>query len=546
MLKTTSSSHPPFAMNGSSETTVLMQSDTQNIAEDIPLQALHNSDEENVTQKPDRYEVVPKPMVEMLKTTSSSHPSFATNGSSETTVLMQSDTQNIAEDISLPEPSLIDFNLEPKTVPGSFMSNMCSSSTLIKQNSRINNSGISEIKYLCELMKSNEINFSDDSDSEIGNIFNSTISSLCNSKHSEITFDKVSMSPASDRASPEFLPGCNLSKNIDHIVDQNMTTPLNDSGIVYEKSVDIIDTDDDTVDCNHSISEKNGEDNLKTKKYKKPVRPCIFCNVSQAQLKRHILSKHAKHNLVKPLLSMNSTDQDREIAKFRRLGIRNYNIAVLESDGNSFMRERKNDKDQDELPLICSGCNGFFSRTYKARHQLICSAAGSNLMMPLVSVSSSLSIDNYSDGFKSLLNTLRLDEVGDYIKTDKIVLMIGARSFGALKRRKDKITETLKSVRARMRLVARIYLSFREIYCKQLEVRLANQMNDASDMYRREVILILGQAINLISERNEKDVNHISITGQKSGLKISILNLIKLSAKFLIGHFLMENLETNS
>ena len=90
-------------MNGSSET-VLIQSDTQNIAEDIslPLQALHDSDEENVTPKPDRYEVVPKPMVEMLKTTSSSHPPFAMNGSSETTVLMQSDTQNIAEDISLP------------------------------------------------------------------------------------------------------------------------------------------------------------------------------------------------------------------------------------------------------------------------------------------------------------------------------------------------------------------------------------------------------------------------------------------------------------
>ena len=64
-----------------------------------------------------------------------------------------------------------------------------------------------------------------------------------------------------------------------------MTTPINDSGIVTEKSVDIIDTDHDTVDCNHSISEKNGEDNLKTKKYKKPVRPCMFCNVSQAQFK---------------------------------------------------------------------------------------------------------------------------------------------------------------------------------------------------------------------------------------------------------------------
>jgi len=37
-----------------------------------------------------------------------------------------------------------------------------------------------------------------------------------------------------------------------------------------------------------------------------------------------------------------------------------------------------------------------------------------------------------------------------------------------------------------------------------------------------------------------------SIKSQKSGLKVNILNLLKLSAKFLVGHFLVKNEEIRS
>ena len=36
-----------------------------------------------------------------------------------------------------------------------------------------------------------------------------------------------------------------------------------------------------------------------------------------------------------------------------------------------------------------------------------------------------------------LLNTLHQDKIGDYIKTDKIILMIGNRSFSALKKKRQ-------------------------------------------------------------------------------------------------------------
>ena len=109
-------------------------------------------------------------------------------------------------------------------------------------------------------------------------------------------------------------------------------------------------------------------------------------------------------------------------------------------------------------PLMCSGCFRFFAKSYKTHHQLICPSSGTNVMLPVVSIEKCTAIDKYCDEFKELLSKLLLDEIGDYVKTDEIILMIGARSFGAMKRKKDKIVEGKRTVRSRMRLLTRIYV----------------------------------------------------------------------------------------
>ena len=54
--------------------------------------------------------------------------------------------------------------------------------------------------------------------------------------------------------------------------------------------------------------------------------------------------------------------------------------------------------------------------------------------------------------------------------------------------------------------------------------------------------MYLGDAINELCEKsNGNDDIVASITDQKSSLKLSILNLIKKNAQFLMGHFLMKN-----
>ena len=47
------------------------------------------------------------------------------------------------------------------------------------------------------------------------------------------------------------------------------------------------------------------------------------------------------------------------------------------------------------------------------------------------------SFDQYSAGFKNLLNTLHLDSVSNFAKSDPIVLMVGVRSHAAIKRKQD-------------------------------------------------------------------------------------------------------------
>lgn len=223
------------------------------------------------------------------------------------------------------------------------------------------------------------------------------------------------------------------------------------------------------------------------------------------------------------------------------------------AEGNSkFQRERKK-AEQNDLPVMCSGCFGFFSKTYKARHQRLCPANGKNMMMPLVDIQNSSKVERFSDDFKELLSTIRFDDVGNFLKKDDIILMIGNRSFGALKRKKDKKKETVRSVRSRMRLLTRVYQSFLRQYQNQDEVKLNEKDDNAADMYRRETIILLGKAINELCEKSSDededsvDINvEATVTNQKSGLKINILNLIKLTAKFLIGHFLMLNEDAKS
>ena len=200
--------------------------------------------------------------------------------------------------------------------------------------------------------------------------------------------------------------------------------------------------------------------------------------------------------------------------------MRNHNMELFKSDRQGFLRERRSKRRNDELPMMCSGCKGFFAKSYKARHQLVSPASSVGVMLPVVSVEKCKLVEKLTQAFKELLNSLRLDEVGNYIKTDPITLVIGERMFKAHNKKKDKGIERRGFVRGCVRLTARLYLSFCNVYENQSEVKLNDGQNNASDMFRRKLITVLDRAINTVLEKPLEELVHTSVTNQKSGLKV--------------------------
>lgn len=239
---------------------------------------------------------------------------------------------------------------------------------------------------------------------------------------------------------------------------------------------------------------------LDPKTYKKPNRPCLFCleegkplaKQLQAKLKRHILARHKDHPRVKILLNRKDVEIADAIAGFRREAILRHNQSSIKNGSNDFMREYTR-ADTVGIPIYCTGCQGFYSKNFKTRHQKLCRSNGGSKMMLSLATEEIPTFDELSDGFKSLLNTMHQDLVSDHIKNDPVILMIGNRFYGSLKRKKDKKLETTKYVRARLRLTARVYLSFLDIYQNQHQISLEDQKNNSSDMFRREVITLLGE-----------------------------------------------------
>ena len=70
---------------------------------------------------------------------------------------------------------------------------------------------------------------------------------------------------------------------------------------------------------------------------------------------------------------------------------------------------------------------------------------------------------------------------------------------------------------------------------------MKDRLENAADIYRREVIAILDKVVSAVTEKQPDEVPGASITDQKSELKVYILNLLKRRAHLLMGHFLMKN-----
>ena len=168
----------------------------------------------------------------------------------------------------------------------------------------------------------------------------------------------------------------------------------------------------------------------KVQKSKKKIhRPCPYCQTGKMQsaLTRHLKQVHKNEPDVVQALFLPRREQIKAFERLWKRGIYLHNRKELEKEQPSFIRERKPYPRTLENDLvICTSCNGFYSKRYRARHQVHCGKDSGQVMMPVIPVKSLAKITGIDDDdYKAVLNKMILDDISTLAKTDKYILLVG-------------------------------------------------------------------------------------------------------------------------
>ena len=164
-------------------------------------------------------------------------------------------------------------------------------------------------------------------------------------------------------------------------------------------------------------------------KYKKPTRPCPFCQKPQAHLSRHILTQHKHEEKVKELMSVSVSERTKQIDLLKKEGI----YLANSKETGDYIRERN--QSQEEL-TVCDHCKGFFSKSLIWKHLRNCNPAqGEHLT---TTMKQSMVRSNPSDILSyvpvlefqtEICGRFRSDEVGQLCKTDTLIVLYGENEW---------------------------------------------------------------------------------------------------------------------
>ena len=129
---------------------------------------------------------------------------------------------------------------------------------------------------------------------------------------------------------------------------------------------------------------------------------------------------------------------------------------------------------------MCGSCNKFLPKRFISQHLKVCSSNPSKpaLQVPLDLIKDSCIASLPEEFFKDFLSNLRNDQIGLICKQDSTIITIGLL-YDKMKRKCNKTTEVLKSVRNDMRRLAHLY----SIFISTEDV--PKKYNNAIDMFNR-------------------------------------------------------------
>ena len=125
-----------------------------------------------------------------------------------------------------------------------------------------------------------------------------------------------------------------------------------------------------------------------------------------------------------------------------------------------------------------------------------------------------------------ILSTLRDDEVGKLSCNDETILLFGSKQYKRLEFKKTKLSTITKTIRGRMRILAKIYFCFRsmdDVIC---------MYGNSLDMFMPKNFEALCAAITTVTENVDGSF--------KPGLRQNSYYVIKRAAKIFRAHFSMK------
>ena len=241
---------------------------------------------------------------------------------------------------------------------------------------------------------------------------------------------------------------------------------------------------------------------------------------------RHISKVHKNEDIVRSALEKPRAERNRLFQSFKKEGINQFNVTEINQDNPCYARERKKRK-CDEL-IKCSNCHGFYSKSFFSRHKHKCGLDNCTLTVAVpVEEIENPSIEMKEIFYINVVKDMRDDEIGRIVKNDPIILLMGARWYAKVKRRRSKKDEVVNKVRSDMRRLGHLYKRF-------LSLSPSSALNgNAVDMFMCNNFVTLEDAIEEYTDTN--------LEVQKAGLKNQLFYLLVNSANKLVGHYMVEN-----
>lgn len=190
---------------------------------------------------------------------------------------------------------------------------------------------------------------------------------------------------------------------------------------------------------------------------------CKFCHdiINGGKLKRHIIRKHRNNEEVSSILKKPLKEQDIIFSKLRTEGMFQFNTSNLHVLNDSGLMRKRTPAKSDELRL-CSICNVFISNRTFYMHKRKCESKDiqtANIPIKKSSISSLMSHPD-PDFVKDILNNFRDGEVGNFIRADSTLKMIGYKHFVSRKVEVSKMKEVKREIMMEMRELARLFFNF--------------------------------------------------------------------------------------